>query len=80
MKTTTRLLLALTLILCALQTAVADKKNKSTKSTTDAPHQAIEINDYGFGVSMPVTAGVKGKGPSPTNSKSLNSGRPTGRR
>ena len=28
---------------------------KETSSTTSKPKQAIEIQDYGFGVSMPVT-------------------------
>ncbi len=49
--TAMRFLLVVVLTVAATQIVSADDKKSSTKSGT----KSIEINDYGFGVSMPVT-------------------------
>ena len=46
-----RFLLVVVTILAATQIVSADDKKSSTKSGT----KSIEVQDYGFGVSMPVT-------------------------
>ena len=49
--TAMRFLLVVVMILAATQIVSADDKKTSTKSST----KSIEVQDYGFGVSMPVS-------------------------
>lgn len=56
-----RFLAIIALTFAAVQIAAAEDKKTAAKPSTG---KAIEVQDYGFGVSMPVTTSTKKKGDS----------------
>lgn len=69
--TATRFLAIVVMTFAVVQVAAAD--DKKTTTTKSSSGQAIEVQDYGFGVSMPVTTSRKktgGSNPTPTATRS----------
>jgi len=76
--TATRFLLVVVMTLAAMQIATAGGKNSSANTKSSNTKGSIEVQEYGFGVSMPVTTRIKGKGSA--SSPVGNSGKSVGRR